>query len=146
MSVHGRGEICQFNSVSGLRPEWAVTIALIMAGCCCLTANVVIVAFGQRYREFLVYTKWVGFAAGKETLQWIGIAIRSFDVLVYTVNLFCVAAVIFPIGFSTEEIGGAPYQLPNSYQVGIAYIFFVMALWVTVISELFASRVCLPHF
>ena len=30
---------------------------------------------------------------------------------------FCLAAVIFPIGFSQEAIGGAPYQLPNSYQV-----------------------------
>ena len=27
------------------------------------------------------------------------------------------AAVTFPIGFSQEAIGGAPYQLPNSYQV-----------------------------
>ena len=76
---------------------------------------------------------------------------------------FCLAAVTFPIGFSQEAIGGAPYQLPNSYQarniqnplvsadknvqqVGISYIFFVMALWTTVISELFASKVCLPHF
>ena len=31
-------------------------------------------------------------------------------------------------------------------QVGISYIFFVMALWTTVISELFASKICLPHF
>jgi lariat debranching enzyme len=30
--------------------------------------------------------------------------------------------------------------------VGLAYIFFVMALWMTVISELFASKICLPHF
>ena len=29
------------------------------------------------------------------------------------------AAVTFPIGFSQEAIGGAPYQLPNSYQVAI---------------------------
>ena len=67
------------------------------------------------------------------------------------------------IGFSQDEIGGAAYQLPNSYQVhsvsntlynegpsycqvGISYIMFVMALWTTVISELFASKICLPHF
>jgi hypothetical protein len=56
------------------------------------------------------------------------------------------AAVIFPMGFSIDEIGGAPYQLPNSFQVGLAYIFFVMSLWITVISELFASKICLPHF
>jgi hypothetical protein len=62
------------------------------------------------------------------------------------VVLFCLAAVIFPLGFSMSEIGGEPYQLPNSYQVGLSYIFFVLALWITVISELFAGKVCLPHF
>ena len=64
----------------------------------------------------------------------------------FPVILFCLASIVFPIGFSVDEIGGAPYQLPNSSQVGLSYIFFVMALWITVISELFASKVCLPHF
>ena len=35
---------------------------------------------------------------------------------IFAVIFFCLAAVIFPIGFSQEAIGGAPYQLPNSYQ------------------------------
>lgn len=34
-----------------------------------------------------------------------------------SVVLFCLAAVIFPVGFHVEEIGGQPYQLPNSFQV-----------------------------
>ena len=42
-----------------------------------------------------VYTKWAGLGG---------------------VNLFCLAAVVFPVGFSAEDIGGAAYQLPNSYQ------------------------------
>lgn len=50
------------------------------------------------------------------------------------------------MGFHIAEIGGQPYQLPNSHQVGISYILFVLALWITVISELFAGKVCLPHF
>ncbi|KAK8756882.1 hypothetical protein V5799_000416 [Amblyomma americanum] len=62
------------------------------------------------------------------------------------VLLFCLAAVIFPVGFSMDEIGGEPYQLPSSHQVGLSYIFFVLALWITVISELFAGKVCMPHF
>lgn len=33
------------------------------------------------------------------------------------VVLFCLAAVVFPMGFYVEEIGGEPYQLPNSFQV-----------------------------
>lgn len=68
------------------------------------------------------------------------------DVIKFAVVLFCHAAVIFPMGFHIDEIGGQPYQLPNSHQVGIAYILFVLALWITVISELFAGKVCLPHF
>lgn len=62
------------------------------------------------------------------------------------VVLFCLAAVIFPMGFHVDEIGGQPYQLPGSHQVGISYILFILALWITVISELFAGKVCLPHF
>ncbi len=65
---------------------------------------------------------------------------------VFSVVLFCLAAVIFPCGFSMEQIGGEAYQLPGNYQVGISYIFFVMSLWLTVVSELFAGKVCLPHF
>lgn len=64
----------------------------------------------------------------------------------FLVVLFCFAAVVFPMGFHIPEIGGQPYQLPNSHQVGISYILFVLSLWVTVISELFAGKVCLPHF
>jgi len=64
----------------------------------------------------------------------------------FVVVLFCFAAVIFPMGFHVDEIGGQPYQLPNSHQVGISYILFVLALWITVVSELFAGKVCLPRF
>ncbi len=63
-----------------------------------------------------------------------------------TVILFCLAAVVFPIGFDMEQIGGEPYQLPNNYRVGISYIFFVLSLWITVVSQLVASKVCLPTF
>ena len=60
--------------------------------------------------------------------------------------VFCLASIVFPLGFTVDEIGGVPYQLPNNFQVGLSYIFFVMALWITVISELFVSKLCLPHF
>lgn len=80
--------------------------------------------------------------------NFISLMFSSFikPIYLFSVILFCLAAVIFPIGFNMEQIGGEPYQLPNNYQVGISYIFFVLALWITVVSELFASKVCLPHF
>jgi len=74
-------------------------------------------------------------------LQILLISVHSLSVV-----LFCLASVIFPMGFHVDEIGGQPYQLPNSHRVGISYILFVLALCITVISELFAGKVCLPHF
>ena len=63
-----------------------------------------------------------------------------------SVIVFCLAAVLFPVGFDMDQIGGTKYQLPNNFQVGISYIFFILALWLTVVSELFASKICLPRF
>ncbi|KOB76364.1 Uncharacterized protein OBRU01_05918 [Operophtera brumata] len=74
------------------------------------------------------------------------ICITTTVILLASMVVFCLAAVIFPMGFHVDEIGGQPYQLPNSHQVGISYILFVLSLWITVISELFAGKVCLPHF
>jgi lariat debranching enzyme len=54
--------------------------------------------------------------------------------------------VIFPVGFAIEEIGGQPYKLPNQTQVGSSYVLFILAIFFTVISELFAGKVCLPMF
>lgn len=73
----------------------------------------------------IFYARWIGFSA---------------------MVIFCLAAVIFPLGFYVDEIGGLAYQLPSSHQVGISYIFFILALWLTVVSELFAGKICLPHF
>lgn len=88
-----------------------------------------------------------------EILQYINLCVLrhmvlciKFRYIFVSVVLFCLAAVIFPMGFHVDAIGGQPYQLPNSHQVGISYILFVLALWITVISELFAGKVCLPQF
>ena len=60
--------------------------------------------------------------------------------------VFCVAAVVYPADFEMELIGGKPYQLPAHFQIGLSYICFLLAMWITVISELFAGKMCLPHF
>ena len=61
-----------------------------------------------------------------------------------SVVLFCLAALIFPIGFYIDEIGGEPYKLPKTVQVGSSYVMFVISIFLTIISELFAGKVCLP--
>lgn len=122
LTLNDRPQEC-YNSE--LNTPWLFTLVAIFSGCICLTVTIVLMVISHWDRTVGPYAKWIGFSA---------------------VILFCLASIVFPIGFSVDEIGGAPYQLPNSSQVGLSYIFFVMALWITVISELFASKVCLPHF
>lgn len=122
MTIYGRTQLCY---APNLQPEWMLTLICIIIGCLCVTITIVLLVISQWNMYVVSYARWVGFSA---------------------MVLFCLAAVIFPMGFTMEEIGGEPYQLPSSHQVGLSYIFFVLALWITVISELFAGKVCMPHF
>jgi len=121
ITIHNRPQIC----ISPTLPlEWNITLLCILMGCIAVTTTVVLLIVSHWERSVISHARWIGFLA---------------------MVLFCLAAVIFPVGFHITSIGGEPYQLPNSYQVGVSYIFFVLALWITVISELFVGKVCLPH-
>ncbi|XP_076280796.1 lariat debranching enzyme [Lasioglossum baleicum] len=122
MTLYNRSQVCYSPD---LQPEWLMALSCIFIGCILITATIILLASSHWDRNVIPYARWVGFTA---------------------MVLFCLAAVIFPMGFHIVEIGGQPYQLPNSHQVGNSYILFVLALWITVISELFAGKVCLPHF
>lgn len=122
MTLYNRPQVC---FTPELQPEWLLALICIFVGCICITTAIILLASSNWDRDVIPYARWVGFTA---------------------MVLFCLAAVIFPLGFHIDEIGGQPYQLPNSHQVGFSYIMFVLALWITVISELFAGKVCLPHF
>ena len=156
LTLHNRPQQC-YNSE--LNSSWLFTLIAIFAGCICLTITIVLMIVSHWDRTVAPYAKWIGFSAGnfpfKNCFERNGSKIlydyqfrKYYNIyfIYFSVILFCLASIVFPIGFSVDEIGGAPYQLPNSSQVGLSYIFFVMALWITVISELFASKVCLPHF
>ena len=75
---------------------WLLALAAVMLGILAVSSTIVLILLSVWRRSNAVYAKWTGFIG---------------------VIFFCLAAVIFPIGFSQNEIGGAPYQLPNSYQV-----------------------------
>ncbi|XP_032679151.1 lariat debranching enzyme-like [Odontomachus brunneus] len=122
MTLYNRPQVCY---KSDLQSEWLMALVCIFVGCILITTTIILLVSSHWDRNVIPYARWVGFGA---------------------MVLFCHAAVIFPMGFHIDEIGGQPYQLPNSHQVGISYILFVLALWITVISELFAGKVCLPHF
>ncbi|KAK3863534.1 hypothetical protein Pmani_024243 [Petrolisthes manimaculis] len=123
-TLHNRPQVCYTPSLGG---AWLVTLGCVLLGCGCVTVTIIFLALShcRLNLNVMTYARWAGFTA---------------------MVLFCLAAVVFPMGFHVEEIGGEPYQLPNSFQVGYSYIFFVLALWMTVVSELFAGKVCLPHF
>ena len=51
------------------------------------------------------------------------------------------------VGFYFDEIGGTPYKwTPSTSKVGTSYVLFIMAIFFTIIGELFACRVCAPMF
>ncbi|XP_014608121.1 uncharacterized protein C16orf52 homolog A isoform X2 [Polistes fuscatus] len=116
MTLYNRPQVCY---TPDLKPEWLLALIFILVGCILITTTIILLISSHWDRNVIPYARWVGFTA---------------------------TAVLFPMGFYIDEIGGQPYQLPNSHQVGISYILFVLALWITVISELFAGKVCLPHF
>jgi len=122
VAIYGRNPYCYSPK---LQTEWTVTLMCIMGGCVCVTVTVVLFIVSNWHQSVVSSARWFGFSA-----------------MVH----FCLAAVVFPMGFTVDAIGGQPYQLPSSHQVGISYIFFVLSLWITVISELFAGKVCMPHF
>jgi len=120
-SIYGRGQLC---IAPTLPTEWAVTLICILGGCIAITITVVLLIVSYWEHSVICHARWIGF---------------------FAMILLCTAAVVFPIGFHIPQIGGEPYQLPTDHQVGVSYIFFVLALWITVISELFIGKVCLPH-
>ncbi|CAF3312155.1 unnamed protein product [Rotaria socialis] len=113
------------------------------------------------------------FIPNKVRLVWIiafGLSIVAIGLLIVTIILFvisqygqtstivygrlagfiamiflCLSAVLFPMGFDSEIIGGSPFQLPTDYRIGSSYIAFICGAWLTVISVIVAGKMCLPR-
>ncbi|KAL8584975.1 hypothetical protein ACOMHN_043611 [Nucella lapillus] len=118
--IHGRAEVCVWPQLPG---EWLLAFLCILAGIACLTLTCLLLLASNWRHQAARHVRWVALLA---------------------MTFFCLAAVVFPIGFHVAAIGGQPYKLPHHTQVGSAYELFHMAILFTVISELFSSRVCLP--
>lgn len=118
--IHGRPEVCTWPQ---LPVEWTLAFICIVGGIVCLTTTCILLLLSHWHQRATRYVRWVA---------------------LFAMTLFCLAAVVFPIGFHVAAIGGQPYKLPHHTQVGSAYVLFIMAIFFTVISELFSSRVCLP--
>lgn len=122
VTVFGRDTVCSSPTLSS---EWIMTLIFIICAIICLTATCCLLLLSERKAKALYYARLFGFIA---------------------MICMCLAAIIFPIGFYIDEIGGKPYRLPGSVRVGSSYVIFSLAIVLTVISELFAEKVCQPIF
>ncbi|XP_028332475.1 uncharacterized protein C16orf52 homolog B-like [Gouania willdenowi] len=119
-TIHGRDRSC---IPPQLPREWIITLFFIILGIISLTISFSLLVMSQCRREATRYARWIAF---------IGLV------------LFCLAALIFPIGFYIKEVGGEPYKLPNNTVVGSSYVLFIMSIFFTIVGLLFAGKVCLP--
>uniref|UniRef100_A0A8C6WPN9 Modulator of smoothened n=1 Tax=Neogobius melanostomus TaxID=47308 RepID=A0A8C6WPN9_9GOBI len=102
---------------------WVTTLFFIIMGIISLTVTCGLLVASHWRREATKYARWIAFTG---------------------MILFCMAALIFPIGFYINEVGGQPYKLPNNTVVGSSYVLFVLSIFFTIVGLLFAGKVCLP--
>ncbi|XP_013360197.1 PREDICTED: uncharacterized protein C16orf52 homolog [Chinchilla lanigera] len=119
-TIHGRDRTC---IPPRLPPEWVTTLFFIIMGIISLTVTCALLVASHWRREATKYARWIAFTG---------------------MILFCMAALIFPIGFYINEVGGQPYKLPNNTVVGSSYVLFVLSIFFTIVGLLFAGKVCLP--
>ncbi len=48
--------------------------------------------------------------------------------------------VVFPVGFSMAELGGQPFLLPRTFDVGYSYFLFYLSIAVSIIGILAINR------
>ncbi|KAG9333664.1 hypothetical protein JZ751_010733, partial [Albula glossodonta] len=119
-TIHGRDRTC---IPPRLPPEWVTTLFFIIMGIVSLTVTCGLLVASHWRREATKYARWIAFTG---------------------MILLCMAALIFPIGFYINEVGGQPYKLPNNTVVGSSYVLFVLSIFFTIVGLLFAGKVCLP--
>ncbi|MGH0161892.1 UNVERIFIED_CONTAM: hypothetical protein FKN15_042037 [Acipenser sinensis] len=107
-TLHGRDRTC---IPPRLPPEWVTTLFFIIMGIISLTVTCGLLVASHWRREATKYARWIAFTG---------------------MILFCMAALIFPIGFYINEVGGQPYKLPNNTVVGSSYVLFVLAIFFTI--------------
>lgn len=72
--LYNRPQVC---FTPELQIEWLIALICIFVGCICITTTIILLASSNWDRNVISYARWVGFTA---------------------MVLFCLAAVIFPLG------------------------------------------------
>ena len=58
----------------------------------------------------------------------------------FAVIFMCLVGVVFPIGFMMAELGGQPYLLPPSFNVGYSYFLFYLSIAVSIVAILATNQ------
>ncbi|XP_065898417.1 uncharacterized protein C16orf52 homolog A-like [Dysidea avara] len=125
MTCKGSGNYLECHRETSLSLYWTTCLILIIVGMVgiLVTFCVLITALWKRRTEVGSIVKWISF---------------------FSTISFCFAALVFPIGFVDDEIGGDPYYLPGRQRIGYAYICFVLSILFSVLGHVFINKICFP--
>ncbi|KAL4673246.1 hypothetical protein H8959_017180 [Pygathrix nigripes] len=113
-TIHGREGVC---IPPRLPLEWVTTLFFYHGNHLTVTRGLLVASpWG---REATIYVQRIAFTG---------------------MMLFCMAALIFPIGFYISEVGGQSYKLPNNTVVGLSYVLFVLSIFFTIVGLLCAAK------
>lgn len=99
LSLYNRKPICFTPTLS---IEWLITLILIFVGCILLFTVVILLIASRWDRNVIFYARWIGFTAMVGRLFSFNFSIAK---CFHSQIIFCLAAVIFPLGFYVDEIG-----------------------------------------
>jgi hypothetical protein len=102
---------------------WRLAAACLVVGLLCVFVAGLAAAMSYIRAKHLHTARWMGFLAGA---------------------CYSIACLALPIGFSTEEIGGEAFKLPEYTFIGSGYVLFIISLMSLFVGELFALKVICP--
>lgn len=126
----GLTQMCQRSAGPGMQEicvtpelpyEWVTALVFMLSGVISLSTTCLLLVFSAFKPHLLQAARWITFAA---------------------MILFCLAALVFPLGFHMPEIGGEAFKLPTGTNVGTSFILFIFCIVFTIVSELFIFKVC----
>lgn len=97
-----------------LPSSWTACLVFIIFGILTLTLTCILLILSQWKPKATEYGKWIA--------------------VISLMNL-SLAAVIFPVGFDSPEIGGMSFQLPTNTSLGSSYVSFIFSIAFTFLGE-----------
>lgn len=98
-----------------LPKTWKATLMFIIFGVLTLTLTCFLLMLSLWKSRAMAYSKWIA--------------------VVSLMNL-SLAAIIFPIGFGSPEVGGTAFKLPTNTSLGSSYVLFIFSIIFTFVGEI----------